>query len=181
MVDRMRQRGGSGGGIPQPVAPERPPWLDSIYDMIGGGANGYTLTPEDLQAIAYAQMFQQVQVGQGQNDYQMAKLDYDNDYLDYLGEQLGLSREQMAFEYEKFKAEQELLPWQMQVKEQELQNALALGDIELDRSKHYALSSQYQTDAARYGAEAAKYNWMAQTGQVTGLPQQRNLGYGYTR
>jgi hypothetical protein len=179
---------GAGMQNTAPAGPQMPPWLQDIYSQFGGSGGDYVMTPEDLQMLAQWQMMQQFQLGQGQQELDMGqlglqnkKLDYDSEYLDYLGSQLGLNREQMAFELEKFHAEQQMLPQEMALKQQQLDNALTMGGYDVEKAKYYLDAAQQSSVQAEMGTQMAKYNWMAQTGQITPYesPMDRAKIYGY--
>jgi hypothetical protein len=178
-------------GSPAPVAdttePQMPDWLTEIYNYIGG-PGGYTLTPDDLQAIAYWSELQQFQLGQGQTDLQnrqndlgFAQVGLSEDQIKQAEQELGLSRAQLEEKWAEFNFQKDQAPLQHQVDMMNLQNQLTLGGYDVDKAKAYAQAQDYQTQQAQMGVDMAKYNWMANTGQirpfVSVLDKQKQYGF----
>lgn len=142
-----------------------PDWLVDAWENGGG----YTLTDDDLMMLANWLMTQQM----GQ---EVANVDYQNRYLDFLNRQVGLSEQELDLAQQQvsfqqgdywewyvndfFPAEQEKMALQLQTAQVQAQSQQEIAGYEQQRAKDYALSSAYQTEQARLGTEAARYQYL---------------------
>jgi hypothetical protein len=131
-------------------------------------------TDDDL--IAFSNWYMGQQIGQ-----QAGQLDYQNRYLEYLNSQLGLNEQQLAQAQQEMAFQQgpywewyttQYFPHQQERDKMEFELAglnlttqKELAGIEKGKAKDYALAQFYNTEQAKYGADAARWQFLQQTGQ----------------
>ena len=160
-----------------PPAGTAPQWWTDFLDQFGGDG-GWSPNDEDLQMFANAIMMMQMQ-------QQMGGMDYQNRYMDYLEKTIGLNEQQLL------QAQQELefqsgpyFDWYTNdyfpaIQEQErlrLETSQITSQNAQNQSKDYALAQAYNTETAKLGTEAARYNMMAQQGLNWEMPSMGATG-----
>lgn len=185
---------------PAPVAEpaQRPPWLEKLYEEMGG--SGYQLTDDDLALLSQYMLMQQFMGGMGQLDLARGQLDYQNRVLDLNEEQLGQQYAEFEFMRDQY------FPWYtgdyFDFMQQQAENQLAMSDNQktisdnqvimsendIDKSLNYGLAQKFQTEQAKYGADAARYQFLVQIGAAEdprarqgggGLSSYARSAYGY--
>jgi hypothetical protein len=162
----------------QPAPQQIPPWLQKIYDQMGGGG-GYQLTDDDLAILSQYMLGQQLQQGVGQMDLAQGNLDLQNRSLD-LNEQ-ELDQKYAEFEFQK----NQYFPWytgdyfdfvkqdsanKLQMSNNQVSmsnNQVAISDQDVSKSMNYAVAAKSQAEEAGYGADAARYQYLVSIGAVS--------------
>jgi hypothetical protein len=163
----------AGGGQPPTDPAAAPPAEFNLDDFIAKMTSG-NFTDDDLMAFSNWYMGQQIGQQAGQMDYQ-------NRYLDYLQNQLGLNELQLAtarqeMEFQQgtywdwyknsyFPHQQERDRMEFELAGLNLNTQKELAGIEKAKAKDYALAQFYNTEQSKYGADAARWNFLQQTGQ----------------
>lgn len=145
----------------EPEQPQVPEWLQTILDQYGG----YEMSDDDIMALSNYMLMAGV-------EQQAGKTKYDADYLAFLNKKLGVDEQGLA------QAQQELDFQQgeywdfytgpyMELQRQQTANALEMSNNEVAKSRDYAIAQTYNTQSAKYGADANKYQYLIATGQIT--------------
>lgn len=160
---------------PQPTAPQW--WTDFLQQY--GGANGWTPSDDDMAMFANALLMFSMQ-------QQMGQLDYQNQYLQYLQDTVGLNQQQLALAQRELEFQQgpyfdwytsEYFPAIQEQERLRLDTARETAKYGQLQAKDYALAQAYNTEAAKYGAQSARYNMMAQQGLNWSMPSYGATGY----
>lgn len=152
-------------------AVQRPEWLQKIIDEVGGG--GYTMTPDDIMALANWMTLQEMQNQYGQIDLQGRQMDLTGRQLD----------QQMA---EQDFVQSQYFPWysgpyfdfQQRQAENEMamsNNQVAMSDDDRRKSANYLEAQRLGVDQARYGTQAAKVGLWETLGFIPPSSAQREL------
>lgn len=165
------------GGQPptDPAAPTQPFNLDDFIAKVSSG----NFTDDDM--LAFSNWYMGQQMGQ---QAQTVKLK--GDELLYLQEKLGLDREQLETARQEIEFQQgpyfdfvsgPMFQHQVQKDQMEFDlaglnfetqkhlsdNQRAMSDVELGKSKEYAQAQFYNTEQAKYGADAARWQYLQMT------------------
>lgn len=127
---------------------QRPPWLQKIIDEIGG-AGGYTMSPEDIEALATWMTLQDMQNQYGQINLQGRQMDLTGRQLD----------QQMA---EQDFVQNQYFPWYtgdyFNFQKQQAADQVQMSADNRRRSANALAQSRYQTQQA---ADAARTQRLA--------------------
>ena len=143
---------------------QRPEWLQKIIDEVGGG--GYTMTPDDIMALANWMTLQEMQNQYGQIDLQGRQMDLTGRQLD----------QQMA---EQDFVQNQYFPWYsgpyFDFQKQQARDQLQMSGDERRKSANYLEAQRLGVDQARYGTQAAKVNLWETLGFIPPSSAQREL------
>jgi len=163
-----------------PATQSAPFDLDTFIEKVSSG----TFTDDDM--LAFSNWYMGQQLGQ-----QAGQMDYQNKYLDYLNTQLGLNEQQLKqaqqemefqqgpywdwYTSEYFPHQQERDRMDFELAGMNLDTQRALGEIEQGKAKDYALAQGYNTESAKYGADAARWQYLQMIGGAQADPQQQQM------
>ena len=192
--------------VPTPGTSETPPpttgpldlssmqaWLDQIKAF---GA-GYELTDDDILNLGNFQLLSTIYQQYQDNQYR-------TDYMDFLGSQVQLNNRQLDLANKQLEWQQgeywdfyknQFFPAMQEQSRNELEmsknqlgvsgNQLGISANELlssanavDQSRNYARAQAFNTKGAEYGADAARYEYLARTGQIN-VPRSKAIAFGY--
>lgn len=139
---------------PEVPAAEMPKFLQDIYAEMGGSA-GYEFTPEDLALLGQyaAQQGMQQQFGQ----------------MGLANRQMDLTEAEIDQKYQEFEfMRDQYFPWYtgdyFDFQKQQAANELQMSNDDVKKSANYLQQARSQTEAAQYGAQAAKAQLAYQMG-----------------
>jgi hypothetical protein len=174
----------AGGGQP-PANPAAPAQPFNIDDFIGKVSSG-NFTDDDM--LAFSNWYMGQQMGQQAKTIQLKA-----DELDYLQAKLGLDQEQLEtakmeiefqqgpyfdfvtgpqfqhqvqkdqWEFEMAGIQFDLANLNFETQKYLSDNQRAMADVELGKSKEYAQAQFYNTEQAKYGADAARWQYLQMT------------------
>ncbi len=143
---------------------QRPEWLQKIIDEVGGG--GYTMTPDDIMAMANWMTMQEMQNQYGQIDLQGRQ-------MDLTGRQIDQQLAEQQFVQDQY------FPWYsgpyFDFQQQQAANEMAMSDDERRKSSNYLEAQRLGVDQARYGTQAAKVGLWETLGFIPPSSAQREL------
>ena len=146
-----------------PASQQPVPAEFDLQDFIGKVQAG-TFTDDDMLAFSNWYMGQQLGLQAGQMDYQ--------------NRTLGLNEQQLDQQYAEFEfMRDQYFPWytgdffdfQKQMEENKLtmsNNQVEIAGIEKGKAQDYALAQFYNTEQAKLGSDAARYNYLTQIQQM---------------
>lgn len=164
-----------GGEPPTDVAPAGPFDLEDFINKVSSG----TFTDDDMLAFSNWYMGQQMGQQAGQLDLANRTLDYQLASLGLNEQQLEVAKQEIEFqqgpywewyteEYfprqqERDRMETDLARYNLDIQKQLGQFQVDEAGIRQQQAKEYALAQFYNTESSKYGADAARYQYLQMT------------------
>jgi hypothetical protein len=167
---------GAGGQPPaDPAASTQPFNIDDFISKVSSG----NFTDDDM--LAFSNWFMGQQMGQQAQTIQLKadELDYLQAKLGLDGQQLALAKQEIEFQQgpyfdfvsgpmfqhqvQKDQWEYDLAGLNFETQKYLSDNQRAMADVELGKSKEYAQAQMYNTESAKYGADAARWQYLQMT------------------
>lgn len=142
---------------------QRPPWLQKIMDEIGG-AGGYVMSPEDIEALATWMTLQDMENQYGQIGLQERQ-------MDLTGRQLDQQMAEQAFMQEQY------FPWYtgdyFNFQKQQAADQVQMSADDRRRSANSLAQSRYQTQQAADAARTQRLGYWTELGFIEPSAAQR--------